>query len=135
MKRRRGLAVSAASLILLCGCSDSVPAYAPPAQFAMPTGGEPPPGGRVPLLNDVDAMFSVLEGVPGSGAGTEYQWTADRARFEFRVPNLDRNDLVVRYRLHSDTLAQTGPVRITLEVDGKPFDSFVGSAAGTFKYA
>src|ERR1700754_199911 len=121
MKRRRGLAVSAAALILLCGCSDSVPAYAPPSQFAMPTGEEPPREVRLLVMNDLDAMFSVLEGVPGSGSGAEYQWTADRARFEFRVPSLERNDLVVSYRLHSDTLAQTGPVRITLEVDGKPF--------------
>jgi hypothetical protein len=134
MKRWRPGFLSAPFLIVLCGCSDSVPAYAPPAQFVMPQGPDPRREVRLLAMNDLDAMFSVLEGVPGSGAGAEYKWTADRARFEFRVPSLDHNDLIMRYRLHSDTLKQTGPVRIAIEVDGQPFDSFVRGAAGAFEY-
>jgi hypothetical protein len=118
----------------LSACSPRVPAYAPPAQFVMPEGSDPRPEVRLIAMNSLDAKFAVLEGVDGAGYGEERKWTADKARFQFRVASLSGSDLYLRFAVHDVTFRQTGPVRIGIDVNGNPFDSFVRTAPGEGEY-
>lgn len=118
----------------LGGCSHDAPVYEPPPQFTMPSGADPEPEVRLLTLNDLDAKYAVLDGVDGAGSGEERKWTADRALFRFRVRSLAGSDLYMKYSVHDATFAQTGPVRITISVNGRAFDSFVKTAPGNYEY-
>jgi hypothetical protein len=118
----------------LSACSSSVPAFAPPAQFVMPPGRDPQPEVRLLKMNGLDANFAVLEGVPGAGSGEEQKWTSDRARFQFRVASLDGDDLYLRFAVPEVTFRRTGPVRVSIDVNGRMFDSFVRTTPGQGEY-
>ena len=121
-------------VVLLPGCSRQVPAYPPPAQYVAAAGAGAASEVRLLRMNDPDAVYSILDGVLGPGSGDESKWTTDHARFEFRVHSLANTDLYMRYSVHSGTLKDTGPLTITISVNGRPFDSFVKSKPGDYEY-
>jgi hypothetical protein len=96
----------------------------------MPQGTDPQPEVRLLKMNGLDAKFAVLAGVDGAGTGTGRKWTDDTARFQFRVSDLSASDLYLRYAVPEVTFRQTGPVRVSIDVNGKPFDSFLRTAPG-----
>jgi len=85
-------------------------------------------------MNGLDAKFGVLSGVDGAGTGAERKWTGDTARFRFCVRDLSASDLYLRYAAPEVTFRQTGPVRVSIDVNGKPFDSFLRTAPGDGEY-
>jgi len=99
-----------------------------------PVAPEPQPEVRLIKMNSLDARFAVLAGVDGAGSGEERKWTDDQPRFQFRVSTLAACDLYLRYSVPEVTFRQTGPVRVTIQVNGKIFDSFVRSAPGDGEY-
>jgi hypothetical protein len=100
----------------------------------MPQGSDPQPEVRLLTMNSLDAKLGVLEGVDSAGSGEELKWTADRARFQFRLASLRDSDLYLRFSVPDVTFRQTGPVRISIDVNGKMFDSFVRAAPGDGEY-
>lgn len=118
----------------LSACSSRIPVYAPPAQFVMPAGSDPQPEVRFIKMNDLDAKLAVLEGTDNSGTGDVRRWTTEQARFQFRVASLKESDLYLRFVIPDVTFRQTGPVRISIDVNGKPFDAFIRTAPGEAEY-
>ncbi len=134
-RTRRHLKICVISVAAgLSACSSRVPVYAPPAQFVMPEGSDPRPEVRLIRMNSLDAKLAILEGVADAGIGEERKWTAGQARFQFRVASLAGSDLYFRYAVAEVTFTQTGPVRISIDVNGKPFDSFVRTTPGEGEY-
>jgi hypothetical protein len=123
--------VSAAAL---SACGRGVSSVHPPDQFAMPGGLDPQPEVRLITMNGIDAKLAVLAGVDGAGTGEERKWTADKARFRFRVGSFGHRDFYMRYSVHPVTFQQTGPVRLSIAVNGVAFDSFRKDAPGDFEY-
>ncbi len=134
MTGRCGYSVLVVSVVFLTACDrESIPIH-PPSQFLMPTGADPEPEVRLLTMGGLDAKFAVLEGVDGAGTGEERKWTADKARFRFRLAGFARQDFYMEYTVHDVTLHQTGPLRITIAVNGTTFDSFVKTAPGGYEY-
>ena len=84
-------------------------------------------------MSDLDALLNVTQGVQAAGRD-ERPWTNERATFQFRVRSLENSDLLMQYALVSQTMQQTGPVRITITANGEPFDSFVKTEPGDYEY-
>jgi len=102
----------------------------------MPTGAEPASGVRVLHMSDPQAAYSVVSGVldVGNPEGDGYKWTTDSAQFEFMAGDLSHSSLYMHYIANGDTMRETGPLKISIDVDGKPFDSFVQADAGEHDY-
>ncbi len=101
----------------------------------MPSGAEPSADVRMLRMNDPRAAYSVVGGVLGVGDPEgDYKWTTDCAQFEFSGGDLSHSNLYMHYIANGDTLRETGPLKISIEVDGKPFDSFVQSQDGEHEY-
>ena len=81
-------------------------------------------------MNQPDALFNILDGVVDPGDGLGSKWTLDRAHFQLLAAGLTNSDFFVRYTIDPTTLHDRGPIRITITINGKPFDSWVESTLG-----
>ena len=127
-------AFSFCAALLLCGCSRWPAYYAPPAQFTMPATPDTPVEVRLITMNHPDAPFSIVEGVLDAGHGWGFKWTLNHARFQLIAGDLANTDFVIRYAMDPRTLRDRGPVKITIIIDGKPFDSFVEGVVGEHEH-
>lgn len=118
------------SAFALCACSRGPASYRPPAQFRMPATPESRQVVAFVKLNELNSLLVIQDGVFDAGHGWGFKWTSDRANFRFVTSDLKKTDFYLYYALDPQTFGQRGPVRIAIQIDGKPFDSFVESVAG-----
>ena len=89
---------------------------------------------RLITMNHPDAPFSILEGVLDAGNGWGFKWALNHARFQLIAGDLANSDFVIRYAMDPRTLHDRGPVKLTIVIDGKPFDSFVEGVIGEHEH-
>lgn len=85
---------------------------------------------RLITTNDPDAPFSIVDGVLDAGYGWGFKWTLQSAHFRFQVGDVANTDFYVRYALDPRTLHDRGPIRVTVTINGKEFDSFTDGVEG-----
>jgi len=96
----------------------------------MPSGPDPVTEVRLLTMNHPDAPFSIVDGVLDAGHGWGFKWTLDRAHFQFIAGDLTHTDLFLHYALDPRTFHARGPIRITIAINGKTFDTFIESDVG-----
>ena len=111
--------------LLVCACSRLPTVYAPPAQFTPYSGPAAVAEVRKIVIKDPDAAFNVLDGVYEVGREAEFSWTSEHIRVQLVAGDVSNDDFFMHYATVEKTLRKTGPVRITITIDGKEFDSFV----------
>ena len=90
---------------------------------------------RMLRMSDPQAAYSVISGVLDVGnPNGDYKWTTDCAQIEFMVGDVSHSHLYMHYIANGDTLRETGPLNISIDINGKPFDSFVQSKDGEHEY-
>jgi len=119
--------------LLLCACSRLPTWYAPPEQVTTSSAPDPIQEIRKVTMSDPDSLYSILEGISDAGR-SEYKWTSGRVRLQLVAGGLTNTDFFMHYWLTERTLRDTGPVRITVTIDGQAFDTFVERAAGEHVY-
>src|SRR5579859_1048568 len=127
-------ALAVCSPLLLCACSRLPTWYAPPAQFTPFTGPAAVAEVRKIVIKDPDATFNVLDGVYEVGREAEFSWTSEHIRLQLVAGDVSNNDFFMHYATVENTLRKTGPVRITITIDGTKFDSFVQGENGVHLY-
>jgi hypothetical protein len=100
----------------------------------MPATPDTPVEVRLITMNHPDAPFSIVEGVLDAGHGWGFKWTLNHARFQLIARDLTNTDFFIRYAMDPRTLRDRGPVKITIIIDGKPFDSFVEGVVGEHEH-
>lgn len=120
--------------LLLCACLRLATWYAPPAQFTPFTGPAAVVEVRKIVIKDPDAAFNVLDGVYEVGREAEFSWTSEHIRVQLAAGDVANNDFFMHYATVEKTLRKTGPVRITITIGGKTFDSFVQGDDGIHLY-
>jgi len=134
MANHAGYAFLAIAACILTSCDRDVAGVHPTEQFVMPQGADPQPEVRLLTMGSLDAKLNVLAGVDGAGAGEERKWTTDKIRFRFQLSSFAGRDFYMQYSVHDVTFRQTGPVRITIALNGATFDSFVKTAPDDYEY-
>lgn len=111
----------------LCSCGRSPQWYAPPAQYAMPAGPEPQaevadPFRPVLAMSDSDIDTHIVQDVSSAADGEEWRWTSEHPKFRLTLRQTEGLDFVMRFMLASQTLRDTGPVTITIRINGQVLD-------------
>ncbi|MBZ5608026.1 MAG: hypothetical protein LAP38_07210 [Acidobacteriia bacterium] len=102
----------------LGSCDRGPEAYPPPEQY------QPLHGPDLPVLvagvSNPDAW--VLGDVHQETGAPGRRWTSAHPRFAFRLDRTEDLDLTIRLEVHSITFAHTGPVTVTIRVNGQTID-------------
>jgi hypothetical protein len=85
-------------------------------------------------MNHPDASFSIIDGVLDAGHGWGFKWTLDHAHFQLIAGDLTNTDLFLHYGLDPRTFHDRGPIRITIGINGKTFDTFTEAVVGEHVY-
>ena len=114
-------------LLGLCACHSAPDAYPPPAQYVMPSGPEPAAAELAfarPLLamSDPDIRSHLLADVIAGPEGDEWRWTNAHPKFQVRLAAAEGLDFLMRFRVPRETLVASGPVTITIGLDGHVLD-------------
>ncbi len=102
------------SFVISC-CDRGPETYPPPAQYAMP-GGSPLPVLALGVPNpDAWVLGDIHEDTPLVGV----RWTGAHPRFAFRLNRTENLDLVIRMEVHEIPFSHTGPVTVSIRINGQ----------------
>jgi hypothetical protein len=122
------------SLCLLAGCSDIPDSYAPPIQRKPLTGAEPSPIGTFVNLGEPSADAYVVHDVTGYVEGSSWRWTRKRPELRFFLDSTEHLKFKVDLSIADATLKDTGPVTISVFINGHLLDKVKYAAAGRKQY-
>ena len=108
--------VSVVLALLLCAC---VPGPVPPPLQYQPLSGPDPPMLELGSSNpDVRILGDVMEAPGARGA----LWTHAHPRLSFQLNRTHDLDFHMRFGVHTKTFADTGPVTLTIRLNGEVID-------------
>jgi len=115
------------------GCGNRLEWYPPPAQ--RPSLGLPSslPFGYFVTMSDPNANAYIVGGFRTQSEGS-WRWTHDRPVLQFYVPRAPRLHFLMDLTFPDQTFAQTGPVELTIRLNGKEFDRVRYAKAGSQQY-
>src|SRR6266851_1801626 len=148
-RRRRGLPRSAAApecythnfvtafrlyiLFLTCilsGCVNIPDSYAPPVQRKPLGGTEPNPIGHFVQMGDLNATAYIVKDVAEGAEAGSWRWARKRPELRFFLDNVDNLSFKVDFSIAETLLRETGPVTISVFINGNPLDVLKYSEAG-----
>ena len=121
-----------ACFLSLGGCSPEIE-YRPPSQKAMPPGQDPPRIRDVIRMADPDADAFIAQDVL-QGAGGSFRWTGQRPRFKVWLNEPGGREFLMRFALISGNFQETGPVTVSITVNGRLLAAPVFAAAREYEY-
>ena len=117
-------------LAFLCACGDS--AWRPmPAQRKPPQGVDPPGWRSFVKFDDPDQAGFVLRDI---GPGDGQAWTSDHPVLRFWVRPRPGLRFVLMIRMAGQTLRDTGPVTVTINVNGHFLGTIYGPHEGDYHF-
>jgi hypothetical protein len=122
------------SLCLLAGCSNIPDSYAPPIQRKPLTGVEPSPIGTFANLGEASADAYIVRDVTGYTESASWRWTRKRPELRFFLDSIERLKFKADLSVADATLKDTGPVTISIFINGHLLDSVKYTAAGRKQY-
>jgi hypothetical protein len=131
---RRVLGTAISLLAFGAACSRLPESYPPPAQRRALT--EPPPDGLGYFLSmsDPHAGQYLVRDFQDHGPGT-WRWAYSHPVLRFFVPDVPRLKFTMDFSLPERTFRDTGPVTLTLRLNGKVFDRHRCPEAGQLHYS
>jgi hypothetical protein len=118
------------SLCLLVGCANIPDSYAPPVQRKPLTGAEPSPIGTFVNLGDLDADAYIVRDVMGRDGSTPWRWTRKRPELRFFLDSIEHLKFKADLSIADVTLKETGPVAISVFINGNLLDKMKCPDAG-----
>ena len=115
-----------------CGRLPETFAHPPPqkaALFAAPAGSP----GYFFSMADADADLYFVQGVAAHGPGT-WRWTYEHPVLRFLLPESKRLQFTMDFTLPESTFRDTGPVTLSISINGNPLDQVRCENAGQQTY-
>lgn len=113
-------------VLLLCflsGCVNIPDSYAPPVQRRPLTGTEPSDVGHFVNLGDRKADAYIVRDVTESAEGGSWRWTRKRPELRFFLDSIEHLTFTMDFSIAEITMKDTGPVTISILVNGNPLDT------------
>ena len=85
-------------------------------------------------MTDPDAQYGLVEGVYDTGRGEGFKWSSEQFHVHLTAADLTHADLSMHYWVVDKILKTTGPLRITIAINGQPFDTFLETTDGERRY-
>ena len=111
------------STCILAGCSSLPDAYAPPIQRKPLTGAEPNSIGPFVNLGEASADAYVVRDITGYVEGSGWRWTGKRPELRFFLDTIEHLKFKADFSVADVTLKETGPVTISIFVNGNRLGS------------
>jgi hypothetical protein len=118
------------SIFLLAGCSNIPDSYAPPIQRKPLTGAEPSPIGTFVSMGSPEADAYIVRDLTEYTPGSAWRWTRKRPELRFFLDGIDHLKFKVDFSVADATLKDTGPVTISVFINGHPLGSVKCPTAG-----
>jgi hypothetical protein len=122
------------SLCFLAGCSDIPDSYAPPVQRKPLTGAEPNPIGTFANLGEPSADAYIVSDITGYVESSSWRWTRKRPELRFFLDSIQNLKFEADFSIADVTLKETGPVTISIFINGHRLDSVKYAVAGRKHY-
>ena len=116
-------------LCLLAGCANIPDSYAPPIQRKPLTGAEPSPIGTFVNLGEPSADAYIVRDITGH-AESSWRWTRKRPELRFFLDSVERLKFKADISIADVTLKETGPVTISIFINGHRLDTVKYTSAG-----
>ena len=126
--------IALAAVFWCNACARQAESFAPPVQRAallVPKGGEL---GYFLSMADPHADAYLVKDVAPEGPGT-WRWVYDHPTLRFLVPDVPRLKFAMDFAIPERTMRETGPVTLTISINGKPLDSLRCEHGGEQHYA
>jgi hypothetical protein len=115
------------SLCLLTGCVNIPDSYAPPVQRKPLGGTEPSAFGHFVNMSDPNADAYIVKDVSDAAEAGSWRWARKRPELRFFLETTEHLNFKADFSIAESTFRETGPVTISILINGKPLD--------TIKYA
>lgn len=121
-------------LLLLAGCVSIPDSYAPPIQRQPVYGPEGTELKPYVAMNDPYAELHIAGGVSKALEGGTWRWTSEKAELKFAPAVHTNQKLRVEFAVAENTFPSTGPITLTLTVNGKALDKVRYDSAGQKRF-
>ena len=121
------------ALVVCAGCAPAPDAFPPPPQRAPLTALPPTPFSYFLSMADPHAGAYLVQDVAAQGTGT-WRWAFAHPVLRFWVPAFPRLRFVLDYSLPERTFRETGPVTLTIRVNGELLDRHRADVPGEQHY-
>jgi hypothetical protein len=122
------------SLILLTGCANIPDSYAPPVQRKPLGGTEPNPIGHFVNMGDLNAPAYIVKDVADGAEAGSWRWARKRPELRFYLETIEHLSFKADFSIAETLLRETGPVAISIFINGHPLDTLKCSEAGERNY-
>ncbi len=120
-----------AAALALAGCSREPDSYAPPIQRQPLDAAEPAFVGPYVYMGNPNADAYIVKDVAPRGEGGTWRWAYRRPELQFYIGRREHLKFVMEFALADRTFAETGPVTLSVFINGKPLDRFRYDKPGT----
>jgi hypothetical protein len=118
------------SLSLLSGCANIPDSYAPPMQRKPLSGTEPSPVGHFVTMSDPNADAYIVKDVSPAAEAGSWRWTGKRPEMRFFLETTEHLNFKADFSIAETTLRETGPVTVSVLINGKVLDTLKYADAG-----
>ncbi|HZT33985.1 MAG TPA: hypothetical protein VFA33_29105 [Bryobacteraceae bacterium] len=108
-------------LVILTACGEAPEAYAPPPQRQAPEGSGYAYLGRYVHMNDINAEAYLVHDVAPAVESGAWRWTWRRPELRFYLRETAGLEFALDFAIADATFRQTGPVTLTLFLNGQRF--------------
>ena len=113
--------------LLWAGCNSLPVFYAPPAQRASQA------SRHLVKMGDPDANSYIVQGFRSESEGGAWRWALDHPVLRFTLPDAGPLQFTMLFTLPQATFHDTGPVTLSVAINGKPFDRIPCDHAGDYQ--
>lgn len=121
-------------LLAAAGCTSIPTTYAPPIQRKPLTGQDPSSLRAFVRMNEAGAEAHLLKDVNPFVEGGGFRWTQQRPTFQFMPSSSAGQTFKLDFALHSEVIKKTGPITLSILINGKPFDRVTYTKDGEQHY-
>ena len=118
------------SVCFLAGCANIPDSYAPPVQRQPLTGTEPGAISSFVNLGSPDAEEHIVRDVSDNAEGGGWRWTRKRPELRFFLETIENLSYKADFSIAESVFRETGPVTITIFINGHLLDTVKYSEAG-----
>src|SRR3989442_2432434 len=118
------------SLSLLSGCANIPDSYAPPVQRKPLAGTEPNAIGSFVDMAELTADAYIVKDVAAGAEAGSWRWTRKRPELRFFLDGIQHMRFKADFSVAEATLRDTGPVTISIFVNGHLLDTLKYAEAG-----
>jgi len=115
---------------LLAGCANIPDFYSPPVQRQPLTTADPNPVGPFAEMGDLNAPAYIVHDVALGVPASTWRWTGKSPELRFFLEHIDNVTFKADFSVADATFKDTGPVVISVFINGAPFDTVHCAAAG-----